>query len=87
MMTELQPYLDGLFKIKMFVSQKREGLNAADTMVLCQTIITWIKAGLPINKRGPRRKWGRHFAAAVIVSYQFANGEVFRYGEGTPPQS
>ena len=25
---ELQPYLDGLFKIKMFVAQKREGLNA-----------------------------------------------------------
>jgi len=77
--------LDGLFKIKMFVAQKREGLNAADTLVLCQTVTSWSKAKLRIRKRGPAFTWGGHFSATTIASFQFANGEVFRYGEATCP--
>ena len=85
MSTELKPYIDGLFKIKMFVSVKREGINAADTLILCQTITAWARQRRRIRPRGPAHYWGGHFAATNIGLYQFANGCVFRYGEANCP--
>ena len=84
MFKDIKPYMDGLFKIKMFVAEKREGLNAPDTLVLCQTVTAWAKANRRIMARG-HHVWGGHFAAATIASFQFANGEVFRFGEATCP--
>ena len=85
MFTNLSPYVDGLFKIKMYVKEKRQGLDATDTLVLCQTITAWSAVRRRIRKQGPAHTWGGHFSAVVIGAFQFANGEVFRYGEANCP--
>ena len=85
MFKDLKPYMDGLFKIKAYVADKRLGLSAPDVLVITNTLKIWSKLHLPITARGLKWKWGGHFTSTVSASHIFAYGAAMRYGEATLP--
>ena len=85
MFRDMKPYMQGLFKIKAYVAEKRLGLSAPDVLVIDNTLKSWSAAGRPITARGDRWRWGGHFTLAVSGSHKFAYGAAMRYGEATLP--
>jgi hypothetical protein len=82
--TDLAPVTAGMARISTYVAQWREGLTAADTYVLIRTLRRWHAEGRRISPNR-RATWDTRLVNTICASFEFAYGELFRYGEATSP--
>ena len=94
MFSELKDYLDGLSKIKHFVTKFRDGLRAPDVCVINKTLKRW--NGLPIGAASnhfrsstmpPPPRWNNALITTFCALFEFVYGEKFRTGEALTPQA